>query len=234
VRQGRKSSVSRQDLPRGNLTVEGGSDSSNNTTSSDDEEEETYVPSPQGQGKRVVGGSRGVNRATEIEEEEEGEEEVFHVDEIMPLSHVDMGALSFIIPQNPAWMEKVGYKGKTDVVREKRKQNQRLLPRDAYDYKFHTRFQHDFYESVILPKGKRVAISQWIDWSYMKNKHDPIFDNVVAACKAKHLRDVLAFKKNWSNEVIAQFCATLYVEEHGDARNFHWMTEGHWYEVSYA
>jgi hypothetical protein len=143
VRQGRKSSVSWQDLPRGNLTVEGGSDSSNNTTSSDDEEEETYVPSPQGQGKRVVGGSRGVSRAAEIEEEEEeeeGEEEVFDVDEIMPLSHVDMGALSFRIPQNPAWMEKVGYKGKTDAVREKRKQNQRLLPRDAYDYKFHTRF----------------------------------------------------------------------------------------------
>jgi hypothetical protein len=52
-----------------------------------------------------------------------------------------MGALSLRIPQNPAWWEKVSYKGKTEAVREMRKQNQRLLPRDAYDNRFHTRFQ---------------------------------------------------------------------------------------------
>jgi hypothetical protein len=87
---------------------------------------------------------------------------------------------------------------------------------------------------VIIPKGKSVAISQWIDWSYMENKHDPIFDDVVATCRAKHLRNAMTFMKNWKKEVIAQFYATLYVEEHGDARNFHWMTEGDWYEMSYA
>jgi hypothetical protein len=50
-----------------------------------------------------------------------------------------------------------------------------------------------------------VTNSQWIDWTYMENKHDPIFDRVIAACQAKHLRDILAFKKDWDNEVIAQF-----------------------------
>jgi hypothetical protein len=56
---------------------------------------------------------------------------------------------------------------------------------------------------VIITKDKSVDISQWIDWSYMKNKNDQIFDDVVAACSAKHLRDVIAFKKNWNNKVIA-------------------------------
>jgi Leu/Phe-tRNA-protein transferase len=46
-------------------------------------------------------------------------------------------------------------------------------------------------------------------------KHDVIFDEVVAACRAKHLRDVMSFQKNWNNEIIAQFYATLYVEERG-------------------
>jgi hypothetical protein len=41
-----------------------------------------------------------------------------------------------------------------------------------------------------------VTNSQWIDWTYMEIKHDPMFDSVVAAYKAKHLRDILAFKKN--------------------------------------
>jgi hypothetical protein len=45
-----------------------------------------------------------------------------------------------------------------------------MLPRDANDYKFHSIFQLDFYESVITPKSKPVANSQWIDWAYMKNK----------------------------------------------------------------
>jgi hypothetical protein len=48
------------------------------------------------------------------------------------------------------------------------------------------------------------------------------------------LRDILAFKKDWNNEVIAQFYATVYFEEHGDTRKLHWMFESQWYEVSYA
>jgi hypothetical protein len=68
----------------------------------------------------------------------------------------------------------------------------------------------------------------------MENKHDPIFDRVIVACQAKHLRDILAFKKDWNNEVIAQFYATVYFEEHGDTRKLHWITESPWYEVSYS
>jgi hypothetical protein len=59
----------------------------------------------------------------------------------------------------------------------------------------------------------------------MENKHDSIFDGVIAACQAKHLREILAFKKDWNNELIAQFYATVYFEEHGDTRKIHWMTE---------
>jgi hypothetical protein len=68
----------------------------------------------------------------------------------------------------------------------------------------------------------------------MESKHGPIFDRVIGACMTKHLRDLLAFKKDWNNEVIAQFYATVYFEEHGDTRWLHWMTKGQWYEVSYA
>jgi hypothetical protein len=85
-----------------------------------------------------------------------------------------------------------------------------------------------------MTKSKPVANSQWIDWAYVENKHDPIFDRVIAACQAKHLIDILAFRKYWNNKVIAQFYATVCFEEYGDTRKFHWMTENQWYEVSYA
>jgi hypothetical protein len=119
-------------------------------------------------------------------------------------------------------------------VRENRRILARTQPQDAYDYRFHSLFLQDYYEFVITLKSKLVANTQWIDWAYMKSKHDPIFDSVIAAYKAKHLRDILAFKKNWNNEVIAQFYVTVYFEEHGDTRKLHWMTEGQWYEVYFA
>jgi hypothetical protein len=84
-----------------------------------------------------------------------------------------------------------------------------------------------------MTKSKPVANSQWIDWAYIENKHDPIFDGVITACQAKHWRDILALKKDWNNEVIAQFYATVCFEEHRDTRNLHWMTESQWYKVSY-
>jgi hypothetical protein len=67
----------------------------------------------------------------------------------------------------------------------------------------------------------------------MEGKHDVIFDEVVGAYRAKHLRDVMAFQKNWNNESIAQFFATLYVEESGDTKKFHLMTEGRRYDITF-
>jgi hypothetical protein len=55
----------------------------------------------------------------------------------------------------------------------------------------------------------------------MEAKHDAIFDEVVVACRVKHLRDAIYFQKNQNNEIIAQFYVTLYVEEWGDTRKFH-------------
>jgi hypothetical protein len=49
-------------------------------------------------------------------------------------------------------------------VREKRKENPRFVEKEpVIDYRFHTAFQQDFYESVIITKTKPVVISQWID-----------------------------------------------------------------------
>jgi hypothetical protein len=79
----------------------------------------------------------------------------------------------------------------------KEKKNLRLVQKEpGIDYRFHTIFQQDFYEFIIIPKTKSVTISQWIDWNNMEGKGDRIFNEVVTACKAKHLRDIMAYRKN--------------------------------------
>jgi hypothetical protein len=240
----RKKDVSRREMPRGVMTISGDPNSDNSSSSLDDDiEDDTYVPSPRahphGKGLASASGSRA-GRDDKIEEEaEEGadgdeEEEVFDVEQFNPPNYVDMGSLVFRAPTNPTSRVKVSYKGKTESMRENRRILARTQPRDAYDYRFHSLFQQDFNESVIMTKSKSVTNSQWIDWAYMENKYDPIFNRVIAACQAKHLRDILAFKKDWNNEVITQFGATVCFEEHGDTRKLHWMTESQWYEVSYS
>jgi hypothetical protein len=72
-----------------------------------------------------------------------------------------MGTLVFRLPLNPDWREKISYKGKTDLVREKRKENPRLVEKEpSIDYRFYTAFQQSFYEPVIITKTKSMAISQ--------------------------------------------------------------------------
>jgi hypothetical protein len=49
----------------------------------------------------------------------------------------------------------------------------------------------------------------------MEGKGDRIFNEVMYACRAKHLREFMAFQKNWNSDIIAQFFTILYVEERG-------------------
>jgi hypothetical protein len=169
----RRKDVSRREMPRGVMTISGNSNPDNSSSSSDDDiEDDTYVPSPgahpHGKGLASASGS-GAARDDKIEEEaEEGadgddgeeEEDVFDVKEINHPNYVDMGPLVFRAPTNLTWRVKVSYKGKTESVRENRRILARTQPRDAYDYRFHSLFQQDFYELVIMTKSKPVVNSQ--------------------------------------------------------------------------
>jgi hypothetical protein len=132
----------------------------------EDVEDGTYIPSPwalsHGRGKGLVSGSG--SGAVEIEEEEEeGEDESFDVEEINPPNYIHMGTPTFTQSQNPSSRAKINYKGTTEVVGWKRKENLRLKQREATEYRFHNLFRQDFYEFVILIKNKPVAFSHWVD-----------------------------------------------------------------------
>jgi hypothetical protein len=129
-----KRTTSQQQLPRGDMLINGAPDSNANSSSDDDVEDETYMPSPRdcphGEGLASASGS-GAVRDEEIEEEDdgadgddgEGEEETFDVEEINPPNYEHMGTPIFRKPLNPDWRAKVSYKGKSELVREKRKEN---------------------------------------------------------------------------------------------------------------
>jgi hypothetical protein len=132
-----KRTVSRRELPRADTTIETQSPAREEASSAEDDvEDETYLPSPRaphhgkGNGLASASGS-GAARDEEIEEENDGddqeEEETFAMEEIIPTSYVHMWNPVFRQPLNPDWREWVSYKGKIDLVREKMKENLRLV-----------------------------------------------------------------------------------------------------------
>ena len=63
----------------------------------------------------------------------------------------------------------------TREVKRLRKIDPYSEPKSSADPKFHTQFQQDFYESVIL-KDRRITIdAQWVDWDIMKKANDHLF-----------------------------------------------------------
>ncbi|RLM81004.1 putative copia-like retroelement [Panicum miliaceum] len=103
----------------------------------------------------------------------------------------------------------------------------------SVEYRFQTKFHQDFYESAILSKKYKVARSQYVDWQKYEDMEDPIFDEIIDACKKKHVYKIMGFKYDWNNEIIAQFYATYYFEKDVHVRWVHWMIEGKWYKINY-
>jgi hypothetical protein len=159
--RGVKRTTSRQDLPRADMAINGDPNPNFSSSSEDDDvEDDTYVPSPRvcPLGKGGAGPSdsgRKAARDDEIEEEEGGrngndgtegddeeeDEDTFDVEEINPTSYIRMGTPTFRLPLNPDWKEKISYKGKTDLMREKRKENPRLVEKEPnINYRFYMAF----------------------------------------------------------------------------------------------
>lgn len=52
-------------------------------------------------------------------------------------------------------------------------------------------------------------------------KNYPIFNEVIAVCERQKIKKIMSYKHDWNDEIIAQFYATLYVEDHdADVRNW--------------
>jgi hypothetical protein len=78
-----------------------------------------------------------------------------------------------------------------------------------------------------------VSEAQWVDWSHMAEQQDSIFNQLIVACEIHQIKRIMGFHYDWNLEVIAQFYAILFIEEEGNVRAMHWITEGEWYHLTY-
>ena len=99
--------------------------------------------------------------------------------------------------------------------------------RTAVDYRFHTKEQQDFYETILLDKKPIVCDMRWVDRTYMKEneEHYPgVRDSFVACGVADFVGQKLT---NWNGELIMQFYSTTHFYPDG---RIVWMSEGTRYQ----
>jgi len=95
------------------------------------------------------------------------------------------------------------------------------------DARFWFPHQFDWCESVITTKKHVTTEMKWIDWNYLKRLAalvKDVVDAVYAHCQEMDLVDIMSFQCHWNEEVVAQFYATLFIEESG--RTIHWHVGG--------
>ena len=107
----------------------------------------------------------------------------------------------------------------TRRARDERRIDLRGLSRIQFDHRFQTAFHMDFYTSMILTRNPVIARSQWIDWQYVRDLQKSSIDHAIAICEHTGVYEIMEFQHDWNTEVVAQFYATLYVEE--DERCMH-------------
>jgi hypothetical protein len=111
---------------------------------------------------------------------------------------------------------------------------------DVYKYekaenlerRFWCQLHQDFYSSVVMRKGKAPIVpSKYVDWAYFEKLKDPFFNQAIAKCKEFGLYDIMGFRYDWNEEILAQFHSSLFYDAKKIA--FFWTTEGVKYGVDY-
>ena len=77
---------------------------------------------------------------------------------------------------------------------------------------------------IFNSKKSKIVKMQYVDWEELQAKNEPEFNKVIKAYDHFGLSDLMSFRYNWNEEVLAQFHATYYCDL--AIYEIHWMTEG--------
>uniref|UniRef100_J3MVJ6 Aminotransferase-like plant mobile domain-containing protein n=1 Tax=Oryza brachyantha TaxID=4533 RepID=J3MVJ6_ORYBR len=121
--------------------------------------------------------------------------------------------------------------GKTRVHRLKALEQQYLC---EADYRFKTQVQVDWYNSVFLGRTNSLTEMKWVDWDYLQASTNPVAKQVIKMCIDKDVGGIMCLEKDWNEELIGQFFATVFFEETEDEteQQMRWLTEGEEYTMT--
>lgn len=97
--------------------------------------------------------------------------------------------------------------------------NQFAMPRNSLDPRFHTVFQQDVFNQL-YDHHRQFASHKYVDWAHL-NSLD-CFSGAYNLFFVVGLRDIVALRCNYNEDMIKQFYAIVYVSQ--DFESMTWMT----------
>ena len=67
-----------------------------------------------------------------------------------------------------------------------------------------------------------IVPCKYVDWKYYEDMNDPFFTESINKGKEMGLYDIMGFRYDWNEEILAQFHCSLYYDEQEIA--FYWTT----------
>jgi hypothetical protein len=137
-----------------------------------------------------------------------------------------------ILPEFTVSMGRNYFKQTIALINARKEDVYKYEKAENLERRFWCQLHQDFYSSVVMRKGKAPIVScKYVDWAYFEKINDPFFNQAIAKCKEFGLYDIMGFRYDWNEEILAQFHSSLFY----DARQiaFFWTTEGVKYGVDY-
>jgi hypothetical protein len=96
---------------------------------------------------------------------------------------------------------------------------------------FWNNFQADWYLTVLKDQNNPITQQLCVDWSYMQNKHDPVFHRVIAKSQRLGIYDILGLHQEWNTKLVPQFYATTWRCGEGFVSTLNFALKGHQFEL---
>jgi hypothetical protein len=101
------------------------------------------------------------------------------------------------------------------------------------DYRFWNVFHSNLYATSILTSKKgKICKMQYINFNELQDKEEPEFNIAINICDRFELSDLMSFRYDLNEEILAQFHATYYWNKVTD--ELHWMTDGRHYRIDFV
>jgi hypothetical protein len=105
---------------------------------------------------------------------------------------------------------------------------------ELHEQHFWNNFQADWYLTVTNEQKNPISPQLYVDWTYMQNKHDPVFNKVIAKAQSLGIFDILGMYQEWNTELVAQFYSTAWRSGNGYESTIHFSIEGYQFSVCVA
>jgi hypothetical protein len=77
-------------------------------------------------------------------------------------------------------------------------------------------------------------MAQYVDWTYMESKNDPIFTELSIVCGHQRVKELMGFRQDWNREIIARFYAMVHFGYIEEERVMMWMTNGNKHAIRFS